>query len=153
EILTLSAQCLWGLSRPAEALEALDSALRANPDQPRALQLRAKMFLADNQPSAAVPLLEKALKLDSNDHLSRQLLMQAYRQLGDNAHVEQQRWLLEETRAYKDRLVQLLDYVAGHPWDARARNEIADLYVKLNLQAEAQRWRQAATACASHQPS
>ena len=93
------------------------------------------------------------LKLASDDHFSRQLLMQAYQQLGDEAHAEQQRRLLEETRAYKERLVQLLDYAAGHPWDARARNEIADLYLKLNLQTEAQRWRQAATACAPYQPS
>jgi tetratricopeptide (TPR) repeat protein len=147
EILSLRGQCLWGLGKQAEAIEALEGALRLNPQLPRALQLRAKIFLAEGKPKAAFPLLEKAVSVDASDHISRQLLMQAYRQVGDNARAEQERQRLEETRGYKDRLTKLHDYALRHPWDARVRDQLAELCLKLNLQAEAQMWRQAALAC------
>jgi tetratricopeptide (TPR) repeat protein len=151
EILTLRAQCLWGLARLAEATEVLTRALKANPDLPEALRLRAKMFLAEGKAPEALPLLEKALKVETHDHLSRQLLMQGYKQLGDNARAEQERKLLEQTRATKERLTKLHEYAMLHPWDANVRNQIADLCQKLNLRAEAQMWRQAASACTADQ--
>ena len=153
EILTLRAQCLWSLARQSEALPVLDAALRAKPELPQALQLRAKMFLSDGQPQAAVPLLEAALAIDVHDHISQQLLMQTYKQLGDDVRSEHQRQLLEETRSYKDQLTKLHDRALRHPWDAGVRHQLADLCLKLNRQAEAQMWRQAASACISNQSS
>jgi tetratricopeptide (TPR) repeat protein len=153
EILALRAQCLWSLGRLAEANEALHRVLDINPQLSRALQLQAKIFLAEDKPKAALPLLEKALGRDAYDHLSRQLLMQAYRQAGDNTHAEQERQRLEEARSYKDRLTKLHDYAMSRPWDAKVRNDLADLCRKLNLQAEAQMWRQAALACTPSRPS
>lgn len=153
EFLTLRAQCLWNLARQAEAVPMVERALRANPELPAALQLRAKICLADGQPRAALPLLEKALRVDPHDHLSRQLIMQAYRQAGDDARAEQERKVLEETRGYKDRLTRLHDEALRRPWDAKVRHQLADLCQKLNLQAEAQMWRQAALACTPNQSS
>jgi tetratricopeptide (TPR) repeat protein len=153
EILTLRAQCLWSLGRQTEASAALDRAMRLNPQLPRALQLRAKMFLAEGKAKTALPLLEKALNVDAYDHISRQLLMQAYRQIGDNARAEQERRHLEETRSYRNRLTKLHDHAVSHPWDAKVRNELADLCLKMNLQPDAQMWRQAALACTPNQPS
>jgi tetratricopeptide (TPR) repeat protein len=153
EVLALRAQCLWSLARRAEATQAVENALQAHPQTPRALQLRAKMFLADAQPKATVPLLEKALAVDAHDPASRQLLMQAYRQLGDPARAEQQRRLLEESRGYKERLNKLHQEALRYPWDANVRNQLADLCLQLNLKAEAQMWRQAALACTANPPS
>jgi len=153
EMLTLRAQCLWSLAKQAEAIPLLESVLRANPELPQALQLRARMFLSDGQPKAALPLLETALRVDAHDHVSRQLAMEAYRQVGDNARAEQQRQLMEETRSIKDRLTELHDYAVRHPWDVKVRHQLAALCLKLNCQAEAHMWRRAASACASNQPS
>ena len=59
EVLTLRGQCLWALGKQAEAVELVETALRAYPELPQALRLRGKMFLADGQAKAAVPVLEK----------------------------------------------------------------------------------------------
>jgi tetratricopeptide (TPR) repeat protein len=147
EMLTLQGQCLWSLGRQAEAINLVETALRANPELPQALRLRASFLLADGQAGAAVPFLEKALRIDAHDHLGRQLLMQTYKQLGDNVRAEEQRRLLEATRADKDRLTQLHEAALQRPWDGRVRHELADLCLKLNRKAEAQMWRQAALAC------
>jgi Tfp pilus assembly protein PilF len=151
EFLALRAQCLWNLARRAEATPVVEKAFRQNPELPRALELRAKMFLAEGQPRAALPLLEKALQVDRHNHVCRQLLMQAYKQLGENVRAEEQRQLLEKTRSSKDRLSKLHDEALLRPWDAKVRNELADLCLELNLQAEAQMWRQAALACTPNQ--
>lgn len=149
KVLALRAHCLWSLAKPAEAVQALEAALRAHPKLPQALQLRAKIFLSEGQPGAAVPLLETALRVDAHDHVSRQLLMQTYQQLGDHARAEEQRQRLEETRSAKDRLTKLHEEALRRPWDARVRHQLADLCLKLNRTAEAQMWRQAASACLS----
>jgi tetratricopeptide (TPR) repeat protein len=150
EVLTLRGQCLRALGKQAEAVELVERALHADPELPQALRLRAKMFLADGQAKAALPFLEKALAVDSHDHLSRQLLMQAYQQLGANDRAEEQRRLLEQARSEKQRLTQLHEQALRHPWDANIREQLADLCLKCNRKAEAEMWRQAAAACRSN---
>jgi tetratricopeptide (TPR) repeat protein len=147
DILTLRGQCLWGLARQADALEMVELALRAAPELPQALRLRAQMFLANGQPKAALPFLQRALGVDCHDHVGRQLLIQAYQQLGDDARVVEQQRLLDETRGYKQRLTELHEQALRHPWDFQVRRQLADLCLKLNRNAEAEMWRQAAAAC------
>jgi tetratricopeptide (TPR) repeat protein len=153
QMLILRARCLSNLAMQTEALSLLESVLRIHPELPAALELRAKMFLSAGEPQAAVPLLETALKVDAHDQANRQLLMQAYQQVGDKARAEQQRQLLEETRAYNDQLTKLHDAAARHPWDADVREQLADLCRKLNRQAEADMWRRAALAGTRNQPA
>jgi tetratricopeptide (TPR) repeat protein len=147
EILTLRGRCLWGLARQAEALQMAEAALRADPKLPQALHLRARLFLADGQPKAAMPLLERALAVNPYDDVNRELLIQVCKQLGEDARVVQQQRLLEETRSYKRRLTELHEQALRRPWDAEVRQQLADLCLKLNLKGEAEMWRQAAAAC------
>ncbi|MCI0458211.1 MAG: tetratricopeptide repeat protein [Gemmataceae bacterium] len=147
ELLALRAECLWGLGRPTEAVDALESALQANPDLSRGLLLRGKMYLTGDQPAAAVPFLEKAVLVDPHDDRSRDHLVQAYQQLGQTARAEQHQRLLQETKSLKDKVSQLEERALSRPGDDRLRQQVAGLYRKLNRPAEARMWLQAALAC------
>jgi tetratricopeptide (TPR) repeat protein len=146
EILTLRAECLWSLGRHDEGIELVESALRESPDLIEALLLRAKIALADDQPQAALPPLEKVVALDPHNVRSRQYLMQTYKQVGDRTRAAQQQRLLEETKGYMDRLTKLHQEAKARPWDDRIRHQIAVLCLKVNRVAEARTWLRAALA-------
>ncbi len=145
--LALRAECLWCLGQRADALALLGRALAADPDQPRALLLRAKLALDEDQPRAALPFLENALRIDPHDHVSRQHLVDACTRLGDAARAAEHQRLLEQTRRLKQHLDELHRRAARAPWDDRVRAEIADVCLKLNRAAEARTWLRAALAC------
>jgi tetratricopeptide (TPR) repeat protein len=147
ELIARQAECFLNLTKSEEAARLVDASLRANPDLPQALLLRAQMYLTNNEPKAAVPLLEKAVTLDPHDLKSRQHLMQAYKQLGDSARAEQQRRLLEETKGTKEQLSKLHTEAFANPWNDQIRCQLGALCQRLNRPAEARMWYQAALAC------
>jgi tetratricopeptide (TPR) repeat protein len=147
DLRVLRARCLLGLGRSTEAVVELDSALQQDPTLPPALLARAKMFLVDGQPRAALPLLETAVRVDPNDLESRQFLMQAYGQVGDRERAERERQRVEELKGYKDRLTKLHEQAQRKPWDDQVRYQIADLCRTINRPAEARMWLEAALAC------
>ncbi len=146
EIHTLQAECLWGLGKTKEAIERIDAVLQQRPNMPRALSLRARIHLAQDQPSAAAPLLEKVLQLDAHEVGSRQNLMEAHQRLGDQAQAERQGKLLEESRGYKNELTRLHGEATLRPWDDRVRLRIAELCLKIDRPAEAHMWLRACLA-------
>jgi tetratricopeptide (TPR) repeat protein len=147
EVLTLKAECYWGLGQAVRTVQLLDQALRAKPDLFRALLLRVKVHLADKNPQAALPLLEKAVQLNPHDLASRQYLMQTCRLLGDFTAAEHHQRRLEESKGYKDQLTALHGEADRNPWDDQVRYRLAELCLTVNRPVEARQWLQAALAC------
>jgi tetratricopeptide (TPR) repeat protein len=82
--LCLRAECLWKIpGRDPEATALVDAALRREPDLVRALLLRAEMDLDVEQPQGAVPLLERAARLEPYAPKIHERLARAYRLQGD----------------------------------------------------------------------
>lgn len=82
ETLALKAECLEGVGLRSEAIQLVETSLRAEPDQYHALVLRARLHLDEGQPEKAQPLLEKAVRLNSLEFKGRASLAQTYRLLG-----------------------------------------------------------------------
>jgi predicted Zn-dependent protease len=143
----LRGRCLWGLGRAAEAVVLVESALGEDRHVPQALLWRAKMWLAEGQPRAALPLLEEAVGVDPGDLESRQYLMQTYGLVGEPRRAEEERRRTEELKGYKDRLTQLHEQARRTPWDDRVRCQIADLCQRVHRPSEARMWLEAALAC------
>jgi tetratricopeptide (TPR) repeat protein len=146
ELGALRAECLWGLGRTAEAIEHADAVLKETPEQLRALSLRARIHLAQEQLEAAAAVLEKALESDPHDLGNRQRLAETYQRLGQADRAEEHRQKLEQSREYKTQLTGLHGEATKRPWDDGVRVEIAELCLKVNRPAEARMWLQASLA-------
>lgn len=135
---------LWGLGRAVEARAEADRAAAAFPEEPAVLRLRAKIHLADKQPSQAVPLLRRALDLDRHDRDARFRLAQAYDALGQKADADEQRRRLRQTEDLLKELKQRADEAEQNPWDPAPRRRLAAIYKELDNPEMAQAMERAA---------
>jgi tetratricopeptide (TPR) repeat protein len=147
EVVLLRAECLDGLGRHAEAVALAEKVLRTHPDLHRAVLLRGKMYLDEDRPRAALPLLEKAVRLDPYDPRGRHQLAAAYELLGDVKRAEEQRQASAKLKAHKDRLVKLHLEAINQPWNDHLRYELAVLFLQVQRVAEARVWLRAAVTC------
>jgi thioredoxin-like negative regulator of GroEL len=146
KMLACRAECLWGLDRGGDGKALLDRALQDHPQSPDLLRLRARLYLNENEPGSAAPLLERALRIDRHDHLSRYELVQAYQMLGRRTEAAEQQRLLKQTQDYLAELTSLNQEIAERPWDAAVRTRLAEVCDKLDKPDLAAMWRQAAAA-------
>jgi tetratricopeptide (TPR) repeat protein len=146
KMLACRAECLWGLDRAAEGKTLLDNALKEDSHAPDLLRLRARLYLNDNEPERAAALLERALRLDRHDHLSRYQLVQAYQMLGRPTEAAEQQRLFKQTQEYLAELTKLNEEIAQRPWDAAVRTRLAEVCEKLDKPDLAAMWREAAAA-------
>lgn len=145
--LALRASCAWGLGKPDEAVTLAEQALRQDAGQTLALRLRAQIHLAHAEPRAALPLLDRAMRLAPDDVRVRQQLVQACVQAGDEKRAEHERQRLLETTRARDALGELIQAAASRPWDDVVRCQVAEQWRKLGRPAEARPWYEAALAC------
>jgi tetratricopeptide (TPR) repeat protein len=141
------AESLWGLGRLREAEKVADEVLATEPDYPRALRLRARMYVATDEPRAARPLLEKCVAQSPLDLSARQSLLEVCQQLQDDAAVKLHRQKYEEGRDLSRQITLLYLTARDRPWDDRVRFELAQLCLKLNRVGEARTMLRAALAC------
>lgn len=146
KMLACRAECLWGLDRGAEGKALLEGALEEHTQAPDLLRLRAKLYLSENEPQKAAWLLERALKSDRHDSISRYQLAQAYQMLGRPTAAAEQQRLLKQTQDYLAELTKLNAEIALRPWDAGIRTRLAEICDKLDKPDWAAMWRQAAAA-------
>jgi tetratricopeptide (TPR) repeat protein len=123
----LRADCLLGLGKGEEAKRIVDDVLNENPAQTGALLFRAKLFILDDQPQSAIPLMEKLLSLHPNNTRARQTMMLAYRSIRDDRRAAEQKEFLDTLLAPRERLLKLQKAVDHDPWNGRARLEMAML--------------------------
>src|SRR5262249_17910222 len=81
EVAELRASALYGLNRSAEAVPLLEPLLQADTPSPRALRLRAKIYIDAGDVRAAVPLFVKALEINRHEPECRYQLAAAYQSL------------------------------------------------------------------------
>ncbi len=152
EVLALRAECLWSLQRRDEARRLADAALGVDADLPHALRLRGTMELDEERPAAALPLLEKAVRLDPHDHKARDRLAAAYRRLDRIPSAEEQERARDRLMERKEALTKLNMQALEKPFDDQVRLDIARVWLQLARPREARLWLQAAVACNPRNP-
>jgi tetratricopeptide (TPR) repeat protein len=140
------AESLWGLGRLHEAEKLADEVLATDPNYPRGLRVRARMYVATDQPRLGRPLLEKCVAQTPLDVSARQSLLEVCQQLQDDEAVRTHRQKYEEGRDLSRQLTLLYLTARDRPWDDRVRCEIARLCLKLNRVGEARTMLRAAVA-------
>jgi tetratricopeptide (TPR) repeat protein len=143
----LRAECLYGVGQVEEAARLLDRVLAANPNAPRALRIRALIHAATGEMTEAVVLLEKALRIDAHDHVSRYQLALAYAALGRPQEADEQRRLLKQTEELLRQWADLNQEASAKPADPRIRQRLAEVCTELGKPEMAQKWLRAAAAC------
>src|SRR5262249_23964177 len=114
---------------------------------PRALRMRAEMHLDANEVQSAVPLLERALRIDSHDCPCRYQLAIAYEHLGRRAEAAEQRRLLEQSQRGFQELSDLNQEAIRKPADSGVRRRLAEVCGRLGKPDLARMWLRAAAAC------
>jgi tetratricopeptide (TPR) repeat protein len=147
KVVALRAEALWGLGRLAEARKLLDHVLPDGSSSSDLIRLRAKVYLAEDEPQAAAPLLERALRMDRHDHQSRYLLSQVYERLGRHGEAAEQQLLCQQTQDLVKEMRQLNQKVMNDPWDGSSRVQLAAVCQKLDKPILAEMWQKAAAAC------
>ena len=144
-VLALRAECLVGLGKTNEAVRILDAVLKQHPTFKAALLVRARVCLQEDQPRAAIPLLEKVIRLHPNDPVGRQSLMLAYRATKDDSRAAGQKRYLDTLSSKQERVLKLQAESARDPWNARARHQLALSYATFS-RPQALAWIHAAFA-------
>jgi tetratricopeptide (TPR) repeat protein len=152
-LLTLRASALWGLGRYDEAAAAADEAVRADPDAPATLRVRAQFHLQRDDPRAARPLLERAAGLAPHDLGVLKDLADACEQAGDAAAAAAHRQAFERTTALRERMTRLYAAAERRPWDPAPRREAAEVCRELRRPDEARMWAKAAVSAAPGDPA
>jgi len=147
----LRAECLLGLGKVDEAKGLVDALLKEHPTLSGALLFRAKIYLQDDQPHSAIGLLEKLLSSHPHNSLARQTLMLAYRSIGDERRVAEQKQLLGTLEVLNKRIRELQPVVASDPWHGGARLEMANLNSAIN-HSDALAWIRFALASSPEDP-
>jgi tetratricopeptide (TPR) repeat protein len=150
-IILLRAECMLGLGNGDEARNVVDEVLKEHPTQTGALLLRAKIYLQDDHPRLAIPLLEKLVSRRPDHLLARQTLMLAYRSIQDEQRAAEQKQFLDDLIVPRERFKELRKVAANEPWNGRARLEIALLNSVTN-QSEALAWIRYALAANPEDP-
>jgi tetratricopeptide (TPR) repeat protein len=140
------AESYWGMGRRAEGEKLADDVLRSDPNYPRALRVRARMYTATDRPQEARPLLERCVAVAPLDLSARQQLLEVCQRLKDTEAVNLHRQMYEEGRGYGRQLTLLHLALRDRPWDDRVRLEVARLSLRFNRTEEARTMLRAALA-------
>ncbi len=140
------AESYWGMGRRAEGEKLADDVLRSDPNYPRALRVRARMYTATDRPQEARPLLERCVAAAPLDLSARQQLLEVCQRLKDTDAVNLHRQKYEEGRGYGRQLTLLHLALRDRPWDDRVRLEVARLSLRFNRTEEARTMLRAALA-------
>jgi len=150
-VAALRGECEFGMGQIDKARARLDEALEAHSDSQELIHIRAKILIQDNDLKRAAELLERALRMDQHDYVSRYLLQQTYAKLGLKAEAAEQERRLEQTKKDIEELAKLNREVLDNPWNRDKRLRLAEACDRLDKADLAAMWRQAAAACPAPQ--
>lgn len=146
-VLALQSECYWNIGQPVRAREILDQARMLNPDEHSALLLDARMLLDSGRAEDAIERLQRILKDDPHDHVSRYQLALAYQQIGRSDESEAQLVLLSASKELHESYLELSDSANQSPGDSAVREQLAEICDQLGQHELAAQWRRAAQAC------
>jgi tetratricopeptide (TPR) repeat protein len=136
----IRAQCLWDLGKTEEAAALAESVMRADSTNLPVLRLRASIFLAQEQPEAALPLLLRYVRIDPINNQARKLLAQTYRQLGATARADEQTKIRDRLFNFNQQLIELMTQLLLKPQDDELRASIGELWLGIGQPLEARHW-------------
>jgi predicted Zn-dependent protease len=142
----LRVEALTGLGRHPEAAALADRELAAHPDGPF-YRLRGQLYLEDGNPEAAIPLLERSVRLSPHHYQSHFLLARAYGAAGRKADAERMKARAEEIQRDYELTATLARQAVARPWDPAVRLQLAELSERVGDAKSAAMWRKAAAQC------
>lgn len=142
----LRIESLRGVGRRAEATAIADQALANRPEGPF-FRLRGQLYLDEGNAEAAIPLLERAVKLSPGHYQSHFLLAQAYSAAGRKAEADRMNVKADEIRQDYESVVLLSREAMSKPNDPAIRLRLAEICDRLSDAAMAAKWRKAASQC------
>jgi tetratricopeptide (TPR) repeat protein len=141
------ATALYGAGRGSEAAAVLEPVLAADQPSTRALRLQAQIYTDAGEYRRAVPLLEKAMRLDPHDSLCGYQLAAAYEFLGQRKEAAEQRRRVEETQKLIATMGDLNREASQKPYDQKVRQRLVEVCEQLGKFDLAQSWRRAVASC------
>jgi tetratricopeptide (TPR) repeat protein len=141
------AEALIPLGRVDESVAVLDEALKKYPNDGGLLRLRGERYRDAGNFSEGAKLLERALAQDPGDARTLTQLALCYTAMGRAEEAALQNQKAEQTRGLIKRVHVLGMNAMKDPWDAKIREELADLCEKMDRPQLAKMWRNAAAAC------
>ena len=134
------AACLWELGQIDEAVKLAEQVMRADSTLPSVLRLRASIYLGQEQPQSALPLLLRCIRIDPVNDRSRILLADTYRLLGDDANAAEQGKVRDRLYKFNQELIRLMTELLAKPQDDGLRLRIGELWLGIGQLLEARNW-------------
>ena len=105
-----------------------------------ALVVRASIHIEQQQPEAAVKLLERAVEQRPTDYLANFRLSQALRTVGETERASVVAKRAEELKLMRERFSQLHQDATARPLDAEVRYQLGELAMELEMPELAVTW-------------
>jgi tetratricopeptide (TPR) repeat protein len=142
-----NAKAMHGLARCQHSLQSSEVAratllrlIELHPEFVGAYTLLAQLADEEDRPEEALEWLQKAQKIDPNDHLMYQRLVEVLRRLNRDAEAQQVLQRSKEIDQQLSRLDEIVKDVLNQPKDVALRNEAGNILLKLEKPQEAFRW-------------
>ncbi|HWB12897.1 MAG TPA: tetratricopeptide repeat protein [Pirellulales bacterium] len=144
ESLVLRAECYYGKGDVDRANQCVDLALEQNPDDSRALSVKATIATKGRDFQQAATLLARAVQGKPSDYDLRYKLFSAYQHIGENEKAAEQAEEMEKLRGMYSELQVLTARASADLSDADIRYRLAELATRLDMRESAESWLKAA---------
>lgn len=146
DVAAVRAECFYGEGRPAEAREAIDRALKLQPDHLQTLLIQGTIDIEEGHATHAAQSLLVAVRAHPKDFAARYKLAQAYSRLGKKELAAEQTRAMQENKRLKERSATLYQEIIQNPHDAGVRFEMGQAARELDQPDLAKMWFRAALA-------
>lgn len=143
QVLALRAESEFNLGNFDVALEQLDQALQANPQQRDAILLTGTIQVQDKKYNDAIAALLEGLEYHPKDDQLMYKLAEAYRGVGDSANAEKYISMSDELRQKRERFSKLNTDAIAEPTNVGMRLELGQLAEEIGRPELAVGWYQA----------
>lgn len=143
QVLALRAESEFNLGNFSVALNQLDEALEANPQQRDAILLTGTIQVQDKKYNDAIAILLEGLEYHPQDDQFMYKLAEAYRGVGDTANAEKYIAMSDQLRQKRERFSELNTDAIAEPTNIAMRLELGELAEEIGRPELAVAWYQA----------
>lgn len=136
----LQAECFRATGDSTAALELVDSALRDEPRNLKALSLKGTHYLEDGDPAEAVTWFAQAVAAHPHDYPARFKYSQALQRAGQAAEAAEQTKLANQTKQLYERFTAQHEQADREPNNAAIRYELGETALQLGRPDLAENW-------------
>jgi tetratricopeptide (TPR) repeat protein len=139
-VLTLEAECRYAQGDAASAGKLVDEAMKLEPKQLAAMQMRATLDMEANDAESAVRILRQAVQDYPKDFRLRYQLARAYQRLGEQESAQEQLDTMQELRKLRLRFTELHKQAIAEPANVEIRYQLGVVAGQLDEPELAQSW-------------